>query len=548
MKKQIKLLTTMLFVVSMIMGTLGCKPEVHTHTFAEDWTSDETGHWHALTCGCKDVDVEKQGHSFCDWATTKEATEEAEGSKERSCEVCNYEETKTIAKLEHTHKFSQKWTKDETNHWHAATCEDTTEVKDKAAHSFGDWEKTKDPTCTEYGEKVKTCTVCNYEELGTIEKLPHTFSEEWTSNNDWHWHEATCCNLYSYDCSGFDYHHYVDWEETKAPTCTEDGEKIKTCEVCGYEDSEVIESLGHSLGEYVLNNDATFVDDGTKKSTCTICGETVTVLDEGSRLGVLIPAGTFQMGSEKGFNSNKPAHEVTITKSFYMGKYEVTQAEYEKYCSYGSSSPSSVKGYGEKYPAYYVSWYDALVYCNKRSMAEELTPCYSINSSTNPDAWGTVPTDCDDAWDAVKCDWNANGYRLPTEAEWEYAARAGDNTVDSLIYSGTSDVSELGDYAWYYDNSNKITHEVGTKSPNAFGLYDMSGNVYEWCWNWVTEVYDEGTEGGNDPTGAASGAERVNRGGNWDYDSGYCGVSYRGYNYPYSRDTLRGFRVVRPVK
>ena len=108
---------------------------------------------------------------------------------------------------------------------------------------------------------------------------------------------------------------------------------------------------------------------------------------------VLIPAGSFKMGSNEGGSANKPVHEVTITKPFYMGKYEVTQAEYEKYCSYtGSYSPSSSYGDGDNYPAYYVSWYDALVYCNKRSRAEGLTPCYSISESTDPEDWGDVPT------------------------------------------------------------------------------------------------------------------------------------------------------------
>ena len=260
---------------------------------------------------------------------------------------------------------------------------------------------------------------------------------------------------------------------------------------------------------------------------------------------VLVEAGTFKMGSNKGYSDNKPVHEVTITKPFYMGKYEVTQAEYEVYCSYGSSSPSSSYGDGNNYPAYYVSWYDALVYCNKRSIAEDLTPCYSINDLTNPEEWGDVPTSSDSTWNLVECNWNANGYRLPTEAEWEYAARAEDNTVDSLTYSGTSDVNELGDYAWYNDSANNTSHEVGTKKANAFGLYDMSGNVYEWCWNWFTDSYDTTTEGGSDPTGSLAGSRRVRRGGSWNGGSDFCAVSCRSLNSPHERDYYFGFRVVR---
>lgn len=436
MKKQIGLFTAILFAVSTLM--VSCSQEVHEHTFAEEWCSDETYHWHAATCEHTTEVSGKAAHSFGEWTVTKKATEEAEGSRERSCTVCGYTATEEIEKLVHTHKFATEWTSDETNHWHASTC----------------------------GHEV------------TEGKTAHTF------------------------------------------------------------------------GDYVSNNDATTEADGTKTRKCSVCGCEDTVTDEGSMIGVpevfvLIPAGTFQMGSNEGYSNNKPVHEVTITKPFYMGKYEVTQAEYEKYCSYGSSSPSSSYGDGDNYPAYYVSWYDALVYCNKRSMAEELTPCYSINGSTDPADWGDVPTSSNSTWNAVVCNWNANGYRLPTEAEWEYAARAEDNTVDSLTYSGTSDVNKLGEYAWYSSNSNSTTHEAGTKLPNEFGLYDMSGNVWEWCWNWYTNSYDAEAEGGSDPTGSSAGSDRVRRGGSWYFDSGDCAVSFRDYGSPSYRGRYLGFRVVR---
>ena len=313
---------------------------------------------------------------------------------------------------------------------------------------------------------------------------------------------------------------------------------------------QTVEPHQHSFGIWEITKEPTETESGQMHRVCEVCGETETKeLQPVPERFVLVEAGTFKMGSNEGYSDNKPVHEVTITKPFYMGKYEVTQAEYEVYCSYGSSSPSSSYGDGDNYPAYYVSWYDALVYCNKRSIAEGLTPCYSINDSTNPEEWGELPTAYDDplrdTWDAVKCDWSANGYRLPTEAEWEYAARARDNTVDSLTYSGTSNVDELGDYAWYKDNSNSTTHEVGTKKANAFGLYDMSGNVFEWCWNWFTSEYDENTEGGNNPTGSSAGSLRVRRGGSWYSNSDRCAVSSRYYGYPYFRGNNLGFRVVR---
>ena len=167
-----------------------------------------------------------------------------------------------------------------------------------------------------------------------------------------------------------------------------------------------------------------------------------------------------------------------------MCSHEVTQKEYEKYCKYGSASPSSNYGAGYDYPAYYVSWYDAVVYCNLRSKAEDLNPVYAINGETDPSKWTDIGSQVIDGvtkycgppsysgsnttWDGMTFDTTANGYRLPTEAEWEYIAR--EANTSSTTYSGSD---TIGDVAWYTDNSDGMTHEVKTKTANRLGIYDI---------------------------------------------------------------------------
>ncbi|MEE1166974.1 MAG: hypothetical protein UHP28_07475 [Treponema sp.] len=151
----------------MALAVAGCQidSDRHEHSFSSDWTSDATDHWHAATCEHTKEISGKTAHTFGEWETTVKATKENEGKKERICSVCLYKEEQSIAKLNHTHKFSSDWTSNATDHWHAATCEHTEEVSAKAEHTFGDWTVTKAATEEAEGSKERVCTVCNYKEV-----------------------------------------------------------------------------------------------------------------------------------------------------------------------------------------------------------------------------------------------------------------------------------------------------------------------------------------------------------------------------------------------
>lgn len=201
-------------------------------------------------------------------------------------------------------------------------------------------------------------------------------------------------------------------------------------------------------------------------------------------------------------------------KDFYMGDHEVTMAEYKEVMG---SLPSDMAGTYDKdgnkltgdaagkNPVNSVNWYDAIVYCNRLSIKESLIPCYKIGDSTNPDDWGTVPSSDDSIWNGATCDFTADGYRLPTESEWEWAARGGN---DHTTYAGSDSIDEV---VWYTSNTNDTgTRDVKTKNANGYGLYDMSGNVWEWCWDRYGSVTSS-TPG----VGSASGSNRCKRGGSW---------------------------------
>jgi formylglycine-generating enzyme required for sulfatase activity len=260
---------------------------------------------------------------------------------------------------------------------------------------------------------------------------------------------------------------------------------------------------------------------------------------------VNIPAGIFVMGSpvsEPGRKSYEIQHQVTVS-GFYMGKNPVTQKEYIEVMG---TNPSRFKGNGNL-PVEFVSWYDAIEYCNKRSQKEGLTPAYTIN--TNQKDPNNYNYEDRVKW-TVTWNKNANGYRLPTEAEWEYACRAGTTTPFSTGNNITSDKANYpGDYSYnnihepgiYY--VRRKTTEVESFSPNAWGLYDMHGNVWEWCWDWFGDL-SSGSQ--IDPAGPSSGTYRVVRGGSWCTPPVYLRSAFREYAVPSVRGHDIGIRLVLP--
>jgi formylglycine-generating enzyme required for sulfatase activity len=234
---------------------------------------------------------------------------------------------------------------------------------------------------------------------------------------------------------------------------------------------------------------------------------------------VWVAGGSFQMGNTKGDEDEQPVHTVYVS-SFFMGKTPVTQKEYEDIMG---KNPSYFKGEGDNLPVDSVTWYDAVEYCNKLSRKEGLIPAYHGSN------------------DNITCDFTANGYRLPTEAEWEYAARGGNTDTLTFEYSGGNSVDILG---WYQKNSDRTSHEVGMKKPNVLDLYDMAGNVWEWCWDLYGDYqpWDQ-----RDPRGPASGGERVTRGGSWNSDKQRLRSTYRGLSKPSDSYQDLGFRVLRPI-
>lgn len=261
---------------------------------------------------------------------------------------------------------------------------------------------------------------------------------------------------------------------------------------------------------------------GGKTSTC---GETM----------VLVAAGSFTMGSpdtERGRQFGEKPYGVTLTKPFYISMREVTQAEWEAVMGWNDS-----EGIGDgTRPVEQITWFDAVEYCNRKSEAESRTAAYAF-------AWKT--TDGNHiVGGGVTWNGGADGYRLPTEAEWEFACRGGTTTAFATGGITNTECSEpnLNAAGWYCGNSGGVTHPVGQKQANPWGLKDMHGNVQEWCWD-LSGAYP--VDPVTDPTGPVAGTQRVTRGGHYDSNAGECRSAARSAIEPGRRYGMVGVRVVR---
>ena len=270
-----------------------------------------------------------------------------------------------------------------------------------------------------------------------------------------------------------------------------------------------------------------------------------------------VPEGAFTMGSEDGYADEKPTHAVTLN-AFRLGETPVTFYQFSLYCAAEGRNIASFRpswGIHGESPAVNISWYDAVEYAIWLSSQMGLNPYYRIDKQQK-DPHNKSDTDYR-KW-LVETMPHANGFRLPTEAEWEYAARGGaSGQADAFPYAGSKEINEVG---WFWQNSgdawidgedrdwdmerinqnNGRTHPVRDKNPNQLFLYDMSGNVWEWCADWFGDYPEEPV---NDPTGPEGGSTRVLRGGSWINRAGLCRVSYRNYSDPGARSYNVGFRV-----
>ncbi|MCK5805720.1 MAG: SUMF1/EgtB/PvdO family nonheme iron enzyme [Lentisphaeria bacterium] len=275
---------------------------------------------------------------------------------------------------------------------------------------------------------------------------------------------------------------------------------------------------------------------------------------------VLIPAGDFVMGDTfgEGYSDELPLHTNSIS-AFWMDQTETTKEKWDEVYTWAAANGYTFDNAGSgkeiDHPVHTVNWYDCVKWANARSEMDGFTPCYTTNGATYKT--GTTAD--------VACNWAASGYRLPTEAEWEKAARGGTDgmrfpwgDVNSIQHtranyyaspsSFTYDTSATSDYHPDYQSGGiPYTSPVWSFAPNGYGLHDMAGNLYEWCWDWYGDTYYASSPG-TDPHGPGAGSDRVSRGGSWVRNASFCRVAGRSNDSPGSENVNLGFRLVRAAQ
>ncbi len=307
-KSFITILAVVLTLVLSVAVLSACNDK--KHEYSSEWKFDQTSHWHECTTKKHSDTSEKIAHDFNDGEVTKAPTEEVEGVKTFTCNTCGYQKTEVVEKLTHTHTFATEWSKNETEHWRAATCAHTSEKADVAMHSWDEGQVTKEPTETEEGEKTYTCLVCGQTKTESVGTLAHTHTFDtsaWAKDEINHWHPATC--THTSEKKDVAAHSWNDGEVTTSATEEADGVKTYTCTVCGQTKTEAIPALGHehTYATEWSKNDAehwhaatckhttlkkdvaahswnggevttepTEEAEGVKTYTCTVCGQTKT--------------------------------------------------------------------------------------------------------------------------------------------------------------------------------------------------------------------------------------------------------------------------------